>query len=101
MRLIWSDFAIRNRKDIFNYIAEDNVEAARSLDRKFHESARQLLKFPKLGACGRIDNTRELKVGRRYCLVYGLTPDSVKIFAVLNTAQDIDNLASLICSPPK
>ncbi len=87
MKLIWTNPARSDRKDIREYIAHDNPAAALALDELITEKTSRLVYHPKLGRPGRVKGTRELIVHQSYVLIYDFTEDLVRIFRVLHTAR--------------
>ena len=60
--IVWSDRALTRRDEIFDYIAEDNPEAAIDLDTSFEVAVERLRDFPLSGRTGKVEGTRELIV---------------------------------------
>lgn len=86
--LFWTRRALRDRETIYNYIESENPTAALALDGMFAARAESLAAHPALGRPGRVWETRELIVHRRYVLVYAVLADEVRILRVLHTARD-------------
>ncbi len=59
MRLVWTKPASLDRKDIREYIAQDNPAAALALDELISEKVSRLVDHPGLGRPGRVAGTRE------------------------------------------
>ncbi|SJM63630.1 Death on curing protein, Doc toxin [Brevundimonas diminuta 3F5N] len=87
MRLIWTRLANIDRKDIREYIAEANPNAALALDELLSEKAARLADNPGLGRGGRVTGTRELVAHRNYVMVYDVADDQVRILRVLHAAR--------------
>lgn len=87
LKLLWTDEAIQDRDDIYDYIEARNPAAALALDEQLAEKARHLLDHPKLGRAGRVAGTRELVAHRHYLLVYDLEGDWVRVLRVQHTAR--------------
>ncbi len=87
VKLVWTRPAAADRREIRNYIAQDNPPAALALDELFSEKAGRLIDHPKLGRAGRITGTRELVAHHNYILVYDVTADSVRVLRVLHAAR--------------
>lgn len=87
MRLVWTRPASADRREIREYIAQDNPAAALALDELFSEKASHLIDHPGLGRPGRVAGTRELVVHRNYVLIYDTTDDRVRILRVLHAAR--------------
>ncbi|HEY5047282.1 MAG TPA: type II toxin-antitoxin system RelE/ParE family toxin [Rhizomicrobium sp.] len=62
MKVVWSPTADRNADAVWEYIAQDNLDAADRILEAFRTSALQLERFPFLGRSGRIRKTRELVI---------------------------------------
>lgn len=87
MKLVWTRRASTDRKEIREYIAQDNPAAAFALDELFSEKSSRLIEHPGLGQRGRVAGTRELVVHRNYVLIYDTTDDRVRILRVLHAAR--------------
>lgn len=87
MKLVWTRPASADRREIREYIAQDNPAAALALDELFSEKASHLIDHPGLGRPGRVAGTRELVVHRNYVLIYDTIGDRVRILRVLHAAR--------------
>ena len=89
MRLVWTKPALFDRKEIREYIAQDNPAAALALDTLISEKAARLIDHPSLGRPGRVVGTRELIVHRNYILIYDIAQgqDWVRVLRVLHGAR--------------
>ena len=87
MNLVWTREALSDRIDIREYIAQDNLAAALTLDELFSEKACWLLDHPQIGRSGRLEGTRELVVHPSYVMIYDITPDSVRVLRILHGAR--------------
>jgi toxin ParE1/3/4 len=87
MRLIWTENAHADRKDIREYIAQDNPFAALALDELFEAKAQLLLDYPYRARPGAIEGTRELAIQRNYLLIYDVSEDAIRILRVLHGAR--------------
>lgn len=88
MKLVWTEPARQDLREIFTFIAEENPNAARRLLAEIKERAVLLQDNPQLGRAGRIDGTRELVVvGTQYILPYRLKEQQIQILAVFNGAR--------------
>lgn len=79
--------ASADRKDIREYIAQNNPAAALALDELFSEKANRLVDHPGLGRLGRVTGTRELVAHQNYILIYDAVDDLVRILRVLHAAK--------------
>lgn len=78
--------------EIFEYIAQDNPDAALSVDEDIRKSVTALVDFPRQGRPGRRENTRELVVpGLPYVIIYAPLPDKIIILRVLHGARKWPN----------
>ena len=87
MNLLWTRPASADRRGIYEFIAADNLRAARKMDLIFTEKAEDLTRFPELGRPGRISGTRELLAHRHYFLIYRIRGDAVQILRLLHTSR--------------
>lgn len=87
MRLIWTPEALEDRRDIWDYIAQDSEVAAARMDMLFSEAASRLIDYPLLGRLGLIAGTRELIVHENYRLVYEADTMVVWILALVHVAR--------------
>ena len=89
MRIVWTEPASRDLEDIGDYIAKDNLAAARGVVRAIEAAVRRLARFPHSGRAGHRAGSRELVVPRTpYFVPYRVGPRAVEILAVLHGAQD-------------
>lgn len=87
MRLVWTRPANIDRKEIREYIAQDNPAAALALDELLSEKANRLIDHPGLGHPGRVIGTRELVAHQNYILVDDTAGDLVRVLRVLHAAR--------------
>ncbi|WP_455284814.1 type II toxin-antitoxin system RelE/ParE family toxin [Cupriavidus necator] len=87
MRVVWTALARHDRTVIFDYIAQDDIEAAERLDERFAQAAERLCAFPVRAMAGSIDGTRELVVHKHYRLIYEIEGNTVLILALVHTSR--------------
>lgn len=87
MELKWTENARRERLDLIEYIARDNLDAAFRIDERIQAAAENLLIFPEQAPVGRIKGTRDLFVKPRYRLIYQVTDEAIIILSILHTSQ--------------
>ncbi|WP_374576705.1 type II toxin-antitoxin system RelE/ParE family toxin [Phenylobacterium sp.] len=88
MRLVWAQYALEDRRAIYDHIELDDAHAAALVDIRITEAVARLIDFPESGRPGRVDGTRELVVGRTSCVVaYRVIGETVRILRVLHGAQ--------------
>jgi addiction module RelE/StbE family toxin len=88
LRLEWSPEADTDLREMWDYIAQDNVAAADRLLKRLIAAGEVLVVSPKLGRPGCVSGTRELPVtGTKYLLIYTLRPRAVRIQRVLHGAR--------------
>ena len=87
MKLVWTRLAAADRREIREYIAQDNPAAALALDELFSEKAGRLVDHSGLGRPGRVAGTRELVAHQNYILVYDVAGDLLRVLRVLHAAK--------------
>jgi addiction module RelE/StbE family toxin len=89
MRVSWSPTAERNLDAIWEYIAQDNLDAADKMAVRLRSAAGVSSEHPNMGTPGRARQTRELVVaGTAYILVYRPSRSMIDIIRVIHGAQD-------------
>lgn len=88
MKVVWTEPARQDLRQIFEYIAEDSPKAASKLLSIIQERAVLLQDNPHMGRMGRVDGTRELVIaGTMYILPYRVKDNQVQILAVFHGAR--------------
>ncbi|OYY93381.1 MAG: addiction module toxin RelE [Hydrogenophilales bacterium 28-61-23] len=87
MRVVWTPEALRDRTEVWDYIAANNPHAAVRVDALFSDGVARLAEYPKLGKPGKIPGTRELIPHESYRLVYEIDGETVWILALVHTAR--------------
>ncbi|MCD4794398.1 MAG: type II toxin-antitoxin system RelE/ParE family toxin [Bacteroidales bacterium] len=96
-RLIWSELAQQQKKDIFDYWNERNKSKiySRKLNMLFNEAAEMLIVHPRIGRMTDFDNIR-IKLVRDYWLVYQVAEDEVRVLAVWDTHRNPKRFENLL-----
>jgi toxin ParE1/3/4 len=86
---MWTKPALNDIDNIFNYIAQDDEDAARSVAKKIYDASEELDKHPQVGRKGTVFGTRELVIPMwPYILIYRHQERSaVEILRVLHAKQ--------------
>ena len=89
MRVRWLKAAIADLDEIFDYIAEDDVQAAARVLERIEGAVNALKRHPELGRLGRVAGTREFVVaGLPYLVVYRTSRShNVEILVVRHAAR--------------
>jgi toxin ParE1/3/4 len=86
--IVWTPRAQQHLMGISAYIAQDNPTAARQTVDRIRDAVAHLTTHPAMGRVGRITGTRELVIaGTPYIVAYRVRKRSVRILAVLHSAQ--------------
>ena len=84
-------FTRQARQDVdalYDYIAQENPDAAQDVLDRIERMVDLLPQNPKLGHAGRVEDTRELLVpGLPYVVVYALTEVTVDIVSIIHTRK--------------
>jgi len=83
----WTFKAERDRAEILDYIATDNLTAAARMNQLFSRAAAMLAEHPQIGKAGQLPGTRELLPHKSYRLVYELDGDTLWVLALVHTAR--------------
>jgi addiction module RelE/StbE family toxin len=74
--------------EIYDYIAQDNPQAARRVVQIIRKAAEALPPNPMVGKAGRVVGTREFAVGRfPFVLAYRVEAEEVQVLTVIHTAR--------------
>lgn len=88
MKIVWTEPARQDLREIFEYIAEENPNAARALLAEIRKRAGSLEDNPELGRLGRVEGSRELVLtGTQYILPYRIKEQRIQILAVFHAAR--------------
>ena len=87
MKVRWSSNAERDRREIWDIIAESDVIAADRMVRRFEEAIDRIAGFPLMGRPGAIAGTREFVPHPSYRIVYQLGGDVITIHAIIHTRR--------------
>ena len=89
MKLRWTRLARQDFEDSYDYIAGDNLEAARTQARRIAAAADKLKQYPLIGRPGLELGTREWMVDRtRYLLVYMVESEALTILRVWHMSRE-------------
>lgn len=88
MIIRWLDDAVLDLQSLRNYIARDDVNAARRTAKKIIKAIDILREQPACGRCGRISHTRELIIaGTPYIVAYRIKHNAVELLRILHGAM--------------
>jgi toxin ParE1/3/4 len=88
LKVHWSEQALGDRDDIFQYLAERSLSAPIRIERLFDQASDRLARFPRCGRLGRVAQTRELVVsGTPFLLIYRVDDDRVVVLRALRASQ--------------
>lgn len=89
MRISWRPMAEADRENIFDYIAQDNPQAALKLDEDFSAKVQIAAQRPTLYKPGRVQGTREIVVRPNYIMVYRVEDDgsTLVVLRILHASQ--------------
>ena len=88
MNIRWMPLAEEDLETTYDYVRQDNEDAARQLVARIFSAVGMLMRHPLAGREGRVKGTRELAVARTpYIIAYRIHQDEIQILAVLHGAQ--------------
>lgn len=93
MKIVWTDFAIRNLRDIFNYYSTNsNKKFAHKIRKQILKSSRQLIKHHSSGPIEpdllTLNKNHRYLVSGHYKLIYRIVDNVVIINDVFDTRQN-------------
>jgi plasmid stabilization system protein ParE len=94
VKLVFDEEALVDLEGIYNWIAQDNPDAAKAVVERVFASTEHLADFPQMGHAGRDEGAFEWVVPRLpYIVVYEIHPErgEVIVVAVVHGAQDREN----------
>ena len=94
MKIIWSPTARTKTKEILEYIAKDNPDAALTLIDQFETKVEKLKHNPESGRVlseTKNDKIREIVVHKNYGVIYEITVDTIEILTVRHFRQDFSS----------
>ncbi|MBM0744279.1 type II toxin-antitoxin system RelE/ParE family toxin [Phormidium sp. CLA17] len=84
----WLRQALKNLEQAYDYIAENNGDAAIGVVLKIQAATEQLAEFSMLGRVGRVEGTRELVIANTpYVVIYRVRGNAVEILRVFHTSK--------------
>jgi plasmid stabilization system protein ParE len=93
MKIVWTDFAIRNLKDIFDYYSTKvNKKVAHKIRKQILQSSKQLIHNPNSGPIEPnltiLNKNHGYLVSGHYKLIYRIVSDEIIINDVFDTRQN-------------
>ena len=91
MKLIIADMALTDLRDVWGYIARDDIDAADKFVDEVYQRCERLVQFPETGRRRDelLPGLRSLPIGR-YIVFYRLRGEAVEIARVLSAYRDLD-----------
>ncbi len=88
MKLRWTPLAASHLESAYQYLSEDNREAADKIVERILSCVEGLKRHPEMGRKGRVPETHELVItGSPFIVAYRLRKESIEILAVLHGAR--------------
>jgi len=88
VKILWTEPARQDLREIVTYVSEENPQAARVLLTEIKERVGVLANNPQIGRTGRVEGTRELVLtGTHYILPYRVKEQQIQILAVFHGAR--------------
>lgn len=88
MKIVWTELARQDLREIFTYIAEENPKAAKVLLSKIKDRVAVLENNPEIGRTGRVEGTRELVlIGMQYIFPYRVKNQQIQILSKFHAAR--------------
>ena len=88
MTIHWMPLAEQDLEAVYEYVRQDNENAAKQLVARIFSAVGMLTRHPLAGREGRVQGTRELAVAQTpYVIAYRIRQDEIQILTVLHGAQ--------------
>ena len=89
MKILWTEPARMDLREIFLYISNDSPKAARVLLNTIKNRVELLTENPRLGRLGRVEGTYELVLAEtRYIVPYRIKNQQIEILAVFHGSRE-------------
>ncbi|WP_313099216.1 type II toxin-antitoxin system RelE/ParE family toxin [Epilithonimonas sp.] len=93
MKIIWTDFAIQNLKDIFDYYSKNaNKKVAHKISKQILASTKQLIQNPESGQTElnleKLNQKYRYLVVGNYKVIYNFLQDEIRIVDIFDTRQN-------------
>jgi toxin ParE1/3/4 len=93
IRLWFTSRAERDLVDIYDYIAEENPQAAIRVLNQIEKRCQSLCAHPKIGQqCDEISPGLRSVAEGRYLIFYRLAPGEIQVIRILHRARDVTEL---------
>jgi toxin ParE1/3/4 len=88
MQIRWLRKGLRSLEQAYDFLAQENPEAAIQLVLKIRVATEKLANFPTMGRPGRVEGTKELVIlGSPYLVIYRVKGQRVEILRVLHGSR--------------
>jgi toxin ParE1/3/4 len=87
MRIVWTQWAVKQLDHAGQYISRDNPKAAAKLLKQIRQSVKLLQRNPFLGRRTEFESVRELVVHANYIVSYRVSQDTIEILQLWHAAQ--------------
>ncbi len=89
-KLVWTEEALRWLEDIFEYIAQDNPDAAARTVQEIYDRAQALVLNPEMGErYARSERHVRILLYEHYRIAYLVKPERVEVLGIFHGALDI------------
>ena len=86
--IFWTERALEDLDEIFDYIARRNEKAANAVVDRIEQSVLPAAQFPHMFRPGKVDGTREIVAHPNYIVIYRVTQDHIEVSGVVHTSRD-------------
>lgn len=76
---VWTNPALKDISKIFDYIAQEDEDAAGRVAKKIYDVCKELDKHPQVGRKGKVSDTRELVIHKFPYIVIYRYPEGTKV----------------------
>lgn len=84
----WVPLAEQDLGAVYDYVWQDNPEAAKQIVASIFSAVGMLMRHPRAGREGRVNGSRKLAIARTpYVIAYRIRENEIQILAVIHRAQ--------------
>lgn len=94
MKIVWTEPAVRDLRELHAYIARDSEMYASGFVERIVLAAERLVDYPKVGRLVPETNDEDVRelLYQKYRIIYRIKEDSIEMLSVIHGARDLEEL---------